>query len=766
MGENHIANHSLGNQAALSADKLFVNLTVLEKILSNVRSGKCCRVLGPRFRSKSKLMREASRQLHEFGAHYTSYQSLSDIQFDSEAGFYTCLFSKLTENIQTTESIKGHLPGSALEFQYALLDCVRKSARNVALFIDDLEIPPPNLVASLLGVLRAVYTITVDQHGSRLQAVVCGSLCLNQVALKNTSRFESISELILVDDPHEQECFEYVNTRCIDANLIPKKDGIQKLLDQTGRDPILIQTLTNTCFEQMQKAEKLKLTPDCVTEAMEVYFCGELDWRIKEIIRQVEREPSLLSSSLQILEQGSIPFAKLPSAINETPTTLDLCGVFARVDGCYKVKCELWGNILEQYLLPARVGKFYAQAGKWEKSIRYFGQAILNQQKEVVSELVAATINAINSINSQNMDNVISRSFHYLASGLEAAYPNCELRLYKRIGDDLEVRYPRDERNKPAKVGLDDLGATEFNALQGPGYSISSTSGETFILIPLRAREDARPIGLLIFQHPLLNLDPHRKREEILQLVKFTRLATQAIETKIRFVDLLDKLDQEGKIRERTVNIASGLIHDIYGAVANIPDLVDELEENLESGKGIQGPLNDLRKNAFETDRVSKQLKEFVISGQFQLKLADLESIIRNAIAKIEKSEFIQITYSMNGLNPKIWVDELWIELLLRNLLKNALEAIPGDRQGLIEINIEKTSNAILIKVQDNGRGIPKENIPYIFNFGFSTKNDDQMRGIGLYQCHQIAEVHKGELSVESEFGYGSVFTLKLPIDK
>ena len=49
----------------------------LYKILGSVRAGNCCRVLGPRFRGKSRLMRQAAAVLRESGAHHTSYQSLA-----------------------------------------------------------------------------------------------------------------------------------------------------------------------------------------------------------------------------------------------------------------------------------------------------------------------------------------------------------------------------------------------------------------------------------------------------------------------------------------------------------------------------------------------------------------------------------------------------------------------------------------------------------------------------------------------------------------
>jgi two-component system phosphate regulon sensor histidine kinase PhoR len=68
--------------------------------------------------------------------------------------------------------------------------------------------------------------------------------------------------------------------------------------------------------------------------------------------------------------------------------------------------------------------------------------------------------------------------------------------------------------------------------------------------------------------------------------------------------------------------------------------------------------------------------------------------------------------------------------------------------------------------VQDNGNGMDKALQQNVFKFGTSTKRDavHKMHGVGLYHCYLIAQVHNGLLTLESEPGKGSVFTLSLPL--
>ena len=194
----------------------------LHHILKSVRDGHCCRVLGPRYRSKSQILKTAAATLFEDGTHYAAYQSLRDVPLDSEsdfflnlvrdvplvkeADFFSGLFSVIETDLAPKRLFVGqNLPRSAFEFQNDLLRILRRSERNLVLFIDDLEMAPPNLVAALLGVLQAVYMTVVDHPGPRFQAVVCGSLSFRQLTLESASHFESISDLVFVSDMDRAE---------------------------------------------------------------------------------------------------------------------------------------------------------------------------------------------------------------------------------------------------------------------------------------------------------------------------------------------------------------------------------------------------------------------------------------------------------------------------------------------------------------------------------------------------------------------------------
>jgi len=103
--------------------------------------------------------------------------------------------------------------------------------------------------------------------------------------------------------------------------------------------------------------------------------------------------------------------------------------------------------------------------------------------------------------------------------------------------------------------------------------------------------------------------------------------------------------------------------------------------------------------------------------------------------------------------------------LLLRvfnNLIKNAVESFGEQKNGEITITASKHDKLLIINIQDNGRGIPSEVLHRIFVPTFTTRSSGM--GLGLSMVKTIVEDHNGTISVASEVGKGTVFTMKFII--
>jgi two-component system NtrC family sensor kinase len=95
------------------------------------------------------------------------------------------------------------------------------------------------------------------------------------------------------------------------------------------------------------------------------------------------------------------------------------------------------------------------------------------------------------------------------------------------------------------------------------------------------------------------------------------------------------------------------------------------------------------------------------------------------------------------------------------NLLVNAAQAIPD--RGTITITTSSKDDLVRIAVSDTGMGIPQENLPKVFDPGFTTKGVGVGTGLGLSICYRIIEQHQGRIEVESS-NQGTTFTVVLPI--
>ncbi|WP_244964887.1 ATP-binding protein [Paenibacillus barcinonensis] len=120
-----------------------------------------------------------------------------------------------------------------------------------------------------------------------------------------------------------------------------------------------------------------------------------------------------------------------------------------------------------------------------------------------------------------------------------------------------------------------------------------------------------------------------------------------------------------------------------------------------------------------------------------------------------------RITLDMKDESVSVNMDRDKIVQVLINLIRNAFEAMPDP--GEVRMDMLKEGDRVLISVSDTGSGIPESSLSSIFNPFFTTKEEGT--GLGLALCQKIVQDHNGKITVQSEPGTGSTFTLCLPVE-
>lgn len=114
-----------------------------------------------------------------------------------------------------------------------------------------------------------------------------------------------------------------------------------------------------------------------------------------------------------------------------------------------------------------------------------------------------------------------------------------------------------------------------------------------------------------------------------------------------------------------------------------------------------------------------------------------------------------------NKSNIMINMDRIYLSRIITNLVTNAKQAESDDRKLIINVDVEQHQRRGMVSIQDNGIGIPENIYERIFEPNFTSKNSGM--GLGLSMVRKMVEDYKGEISVKSEVGKGSTFTITLP---
>ncbi len=206
-----------------------------------------------------------------------------------------------------------------------------------------------------------------------------------------------------------------------------------------------------------------------------------------------------------------------------------------------------------------------------------------------------------------------------------------------------------------------------------------------------------------------------------------------------------------------------------------LTSLRSEIEVNLrdkkltlaESRKLLESNLEEVNNLQYLSDNLIK-LAQTHKPNSVKFETVQIVKIANEALRKVEKlAKKKSITIEKEVEDISIQADKQSITELLVILLDNAIKY--SDENKKINFEAKKSGGNVLIQVKDQGIGIDKNDLPFLFDRFYRadqarTKQDADGFGLGLSIAKEIVTKHKGSISVKSISGSGTVFTIKLPI--
>ena len=213
--------------------------------------------------------------------------------------------------------------------------------------------------------------------------------------------------------------------------------------------------------------------------------------------------------------------------------------------------------------------------------------------------------------------------------------------------------------------------------------------------------------------------------------------------------------------------LVAGVAHEINTPVASIKSnnsitskLISKIEK--EDLREMFTQINSLDREAIQRiSNIVVSLKKFVRLDEAELQEANINKEIDLTLDLISHETKNKIEIEKHyGEIPPIKCYPNMLNQVFTNILVNACQAVKD--KGKIIITTDFKSGNLIVKIKDNGQGIPKENINKIFTAGFTTKGVGVGTGLGLAISRKIIDKHNGKIQVYSEVGIGTEFIITL----
>ena len=225
--------------------------------------------------------------------------------------------------------------------------------------------------------------------------------------------------------------------------------------------------------------------------------------------------------------------------------------------------------------------------------------------------------------------------------------------------------------------------------------------------------------------------------------------------------------------------LAGGIAHDFNNILTGIMGYAELAQFQCEKNTPLEKNLNEIVRGADRAGRLIEQIRAFSRQTEKNVAPLNLAMVIAQCLRhlRIDIPDSIEVVEQVDK-NVMVRADPTQVHQVIMNLCSNACQAMDKNRQGRLTIIVKSVAvspekgielgnllggDYVCISIQDNGTGLSEERLRRIFEPYFTTKGMSEATGLGLSVVHGIVTDHGGAVTVSSEIGLGSCFTVYLP---
>jgi iron only hydrogenase large subunit-like protein/nitrogen-specific signal transduction histidine kinase len=229
--------------------------------------------------------------------------------------------------------------------------------------------------------------------------------------------------------------------------------------------------------------------------------------------------------------------------------------------------------------------------------------------------------------------------------------------------------------------------------------------------------------------------------EKLHKSVKDLALSNEKLSSMKQALKQSEKLAHMGQL-------SAGIAHELNNPLGVVIMYSNILLEESSAGDTVREDLNLIVEQAGRCKKIVAGLLNFARKNQVNHQLVSIKELVNHSLESLIVPEKVIINITDITTNPEAMLDSEQMMQVLTNLVKNAIDAMPGG--GTINIKMEDTLGNVIISISDTGTGIREEDRAKIFEPFFTTKSIGQGTGLGLATAYGVVKMHKGQITAES----------------